>query len=29
VLNWKARPDEDCIRATAQSLIDHGLIAAA
>jgi nucleoside-diphosphate-sugar epimerase len=29
VLNWKARPDEDCIRATAQSLIDHGLIATA
>jgi nucleoside-diphosphate-sugar epimerase len=29
VLNWKARPDEDCIRATAQSLIEHGLIAAA
>jgi nucleoside-diphosphate-sugar epimerase len=29
VLNWEARPDEDCIRATAQSLIDHGLIAAA
>jgi hypothetical protein len=24
LLNWKARPDEDCIRATAQSLIDHG-----
>jgi nucleoside-diphosphate-sugar epimerase len=29
VLNWKARPDEGCIRATAQSLIEHGLIAAA
>jgi nucleoside-diphosphate-sugar epimerase len=29
VLNWKARPDEDCIRASAQSLIDHGLIASA
>lgn len=29
VLNWKPRPDEDCIRATAQSLIDHRLIAAA
>ncbi|MDI1266780.1 MAG: aldehyde reductase [bacterium] len=29
VLNWKARPDEDCIRASAQSLIDHRLIAAA
>ena len=29
VLNWKARPDEDRIRATAQSLIDRGLIAAA
>ena len=29
VLNWKPRPDEDCISATAQSLIDHGLIAAA
>jgi nucleoside-diphosphate-sugar epimerase len=29
ILNWKARPDEDCIHATAQSLIDHGLVAAA
>jgi nucleoside-diphosphate-sugar epimerase len=29
ILNWNARPDEDCIRASAQSLIDHGLIAAA
>ena len=29
ILNWKARPDEDCIRATAQSLIDHGLVATA
>jgi nucleoside-diphosphate-sugar epimerase len=29
VLNWKARPDEDCIRATAHSLIDHGLVATA
>jgi nucleoside-diphosphate-sugar epimerase len=29
ILNWKARPDEDCIRASAQSLIDHRLVAAA
>ncbi|WP_213288361.1 aldehyde reductase [Bradyrhizobium sp. sGM-13] len=29
VLNWRARPDEDCIRASAQSLIDYGLIARA
>lgn len=27
VLNWRPRPDEDCIRASAQSLIDHRLIA--
>ncbi|MFK4536041.1 nucleoside-diphosphate-sugar epimerase [Bradyrhizobium ottawaense] len=27
VLNWQPRPDEDCIRASAQSLIDHRLIA--
>ena len=29
VLGWQPRPDEDAIRASAQSLIDHGLIAAA
>jgi hypothetical protein len=29
VLNWRARPDEDCIRASAQSLIDYRLIAPA
>ncbi|MCK1361287.1 aldehyde reductase [Bradyrhizobium sp. 199] len=27
VLNWSPRPDEDCIRSSAQSLIDHRLIA--
>ncbi|KYH02081.1 aldehyde reductase [Bradyrhizobium sp. DOA1] len=27
VLNWRPRPDEDCIRACAQSLIEHRLIA--
>ena len=29
LLNWKARPDEDCIRASAQSLIDFRLVAQA
>jgi nucleoside-diphosphate-sugar epimerase len=29
ILNWNARPDEDCIRASAQSLIDHQLVAVA
>jgi len=28
VLNWRSRPDEECIRASAQSLIDLGLISA-
>jgi nucleoside-diphosphate-sugar epimerase len=27
VLNWSPRPDEDCIRASAQSLVDYRLIA--
>ncbi|WP_201862772.1 SDR family oxidoreductase [Microvirga soli] len=26
ILNWSSRPDEECIRASAQSLIDLGLI---
>jgi hypothetical protein len=27
-LNWSSRPDEECIRASAQSLIDPGLVPA-
>jgi hypothetical protein len=27
VLNWQPRPAEEAIRASAQSLIDHGLVA--
>jgi nucleoside-diphosphate-sugar epimerase len=26
ILNWSSRPDEECIRASAQSLIDLGLV---
>jgi nucleoside-diphosphate-sugar epimerase len=28
ILNWRSRPDEECIRASAQSLIDLGLVPA-
>lgn len=28
ILNWSPRPDEECIRASAQSLIDLGLVSA-
>jgi len=28
ILNWSSRPDEECIRASAQSLIDLGLVPA-
>ncbi|MDM7851170.1 SDR family oxidoreductase [Pseudochrobactrum kiredjianiae] len=28
ILNWHSRPEEECIRASAQSLIDLGLVAA-
>ena len=28
ILNWSSRPDEECIRASAQSLVDLGLVPA-